>query len=59
MTQIDKLIVTITRTSDGSRVYMQIVSVDMVAVNIVLIADEIAVQDMREDDDTKEVADGQ
>ena len=42
-----KLTVTITRTRDGSAQYMQIMSADQLALNIVLIADEIEVRDAR------------
>ena len=42
-----KLNVTITKTSDGSRDYIQIMSDDMITVNVVLVADEIEVKDGR------------
>ena len=47
---IDKLNVTITETSDGLAEYIQIMSADLVSVNIVLIAGKIEVQDAREDE---------
>lgn len=42
-----KLNVTVTKTSNGAFDYVQIISDDAVFVNIVLIADEIAVVDHR------------
>ena len=42
-----KLTVTVTKTADGQRDYVQIMSSDMVSVNVVLIADEIVVDDHR------------
>jgi hypothetical protein len=44
---IDKLTVRITKTSDGQRDYVQIMSADMVTVNVVLIAEKIEVLDGR------------
>jgi len=44
---IDKIAVRVTKTSDGQRDYVQIMSADMVSVNIVLIADAIQVFDDR------------
>jgi hypothetical protein len=43
-----KLKVTITKTAQGDADYVQIMSGDMFATNIVLIAYEIEVDDMRE-----------
>lgn len=42
-----KLRVTITKTSDGGGDYIQIMSSDMLSVNVVLVADAIEVNDMR------------
>lgn len=42
-----KFNVTITKTSDGTQEYIQIMSDDLTTVNVVLIADEIEVQDAR------------
>ncbi len=42
--------VTISKTRQGDQDYMQIISSDQVAVNIVLIADVINVDDTREDE---------
>ena len=39
--------VTITKTSTGDQDYIQIMSDDMIAVNVVLVADEIEVADLR------------
>jgi hypothetical protein len=44
---LGKLTVTVTPTSDNSHDYIQIMSEDMVSVNIVLVADEIEVKDTR------------
>ena len=40
--------VTITKTSRGDQEYVQIISDDVLTVNIVLVADKITVQDFRE-----------
>ena len=42
-----KLTVTIAKTRDGVSDYLQVMSEDMVSVNIVLIADKIIVEDKR------------
>lgn len=47
MNPLPGLKVTISKTSDGQHVYMQIVSSDQLALNIVLIASEIDVTDSR------------
>ncbi len=44
---LGKILVTVTKTSDGSRDYVQIISSDQFTVNVVLIADEIEVRDKR------------
>lgn len=44
---LDKLTVTVTKTSDGLSDYIQVMSADMLTVNIVLIADLIVVEDHR------------
>ena len=46
----EKLTVTVTKTSDGMSNYIQIMSGDMVSINVVLIAASIAVEDHREED---------
>ncbi len=43
-----KLTVTISKTAMGNQDYLQIMSDDLVSVNIVLIADEIQIKDDRE-----------
>ena len=45
---LDRLNVQITKTADGSSCYLQIMSADMVALNIVLVADKIVVKDDRQ-----------
>ena len=45
---IDKLTIQVTKTSDGLQEYVQIMSGDMLTVNVVLIADEIVINDDRE-----------
>ena len=49
-----------TKTSDGERDYIQIMSADQISVNIVLVAEEIEVKDHRveekQDEDTVTVA---
>jgi hypothetical protein len=43
-----KLNVTVTRTSTGDQDYIQIMSEDMISVDVVLVADKIVVKDHRE-----------
>lgn len=43
-----KLKITVTKTSRGDQDYVQIMSDDLLSVNIVLVADEIEVEDRRE-----------
>jgi len=43
----DRLIITVTKTADGKREYVQIISADMFSVHIVMIADSIEVKDAR------------
>ena len=45
----DELTVTVTKTADGLRDYVQIMSGDMLTINVVLIADRIVVEDHREE----------
>ncbi len=45
---LDSVTVTITKTADGSREYVQIMSKDSFSVNVVVIADTIVVEDHRE-----------
>lgn len=40
--------VTVTKTADGKQDYIQIMSSDMISVNVVLVADRIKVEDHRE-----------
>ncbi len=47
MTQIEKLRIQVTKTSDGLREYVQIISSDQFTVNVVLIADLIEISDDR------------
>ena len=42
-----KLNVTITKTSRGDQDYIQIMSDDLISVNVVLVADAIEVKDIR------------
>ena len=51
---MENLKVTVTKTADGASDYIQIMSSDMVSVNVVLIADVITVDDMREGEDVQE-----
>ena len=41
------LTVTITKTADGKQDYIQIMSDDVISVNVVLVADSIKVEDHR------------
>ncbi len=42
-----KLRVTVSKTSGGDKDYLQVLSDDQFSVNVVLIADEIVVEDLR------------
>lgn len=42
-----KLTITVTKTSDGMAEYVQVMSDDQFAVNVVLIADKIEIRDSR------------
>lgn len=44
-----KYSVVISKTADGSADYMQILSLDQFSVNVVLIADQIELEDKREE----------
>lgn len=44
---IPKLIVTISKTTDGQSEYLQIMHADLMTVNIVLIASQIEIRDAR------------
>ena len=44
---MNKLNATISKTSNGKQDYLQVISEDMVSVNIVLIADKIEIKDHR------------
>ncbi len=41
------LSVVITKTADGLQDYIQVMSEDMISVNVVLVADKIKVEDTR------------
>lgn len=43
-----KLSVTVSKTSRGDQDYLQVMSDDMVSVNVVLVADQITVSDSRD-----------
>lgn len=45
---IDKLTIQVTKTADGNRDYVQIMSSDMFSINVVLIAAEIELEDLRD-----------
>jgi len=49
----NQLNIQITKTSDGKQEYIQIMSADMVTVNVVLVADRIVMQDMRPKEEPK------
>lgn len=42
-----KLTITVTKTINGKQEYLQIMSDDMFSINVVLIADQITIEDMR------------
>ena len=46
---VNNLKVTISKTADGQSDYMQIMSVDLLSVNIVLVAPKIEVEDARKE----------
>lgn len=43
-----KLRVTVTKTATGIGEYIQIMSDDMLTVNVVLVAEKVEIQDLRE-----------
>lgn len=45
---LDLVRITVTKTADGQREYMQILTADALSVNVVLVADRIEIQDCRE-----------
>ena len=45
--EISELRIQVTKTSDGSRDYVQIISADQLTINLVLLADKIVVSDLR------------
>ncbi len=47
VTGLKKLNVTVTKTANGLQDYIQVMSADLISVNIVLIADKIEVHDYR------------
>ena len=49
MNVLDKLTIQVTKTADGSGEYVQIMSGDMMTVNVVLIAGSIEIKDDRPD----------
>lgn len=44
---LDKLIITVSKTSSGQGIFIQIMSPAAVPVNIVLIAEEVEIEDKR------------
>lgn len=44
---LDLVRVTITKTADGKREYIQLMSADQVSVNVVVVATKLEVQDSR------------
>lgn len=49
-----KLNITITKTADGGRDYVQIMSDDCLSVNVVLVADKITVKDHRDEEEIED-----
>lgn len=47
MADIQKLNIQVTKTSDGQKEYVQIMSEDMFTINVVLIAEKIEIKDDR------------
>ena len=42
-----KLTITVTKTANGEADYLQVMSADQFAINIVLIAEQIEIEDLR------------
>jgi len=42
-----KLIITVSKTANGEKDYVQVISDDQFSINVVLIADEIEIRDAR------------
>lgn len=49
---IPRLTIRVSKTADGKQDYMQITSEDQFAINIVLVAPEILIEDAREPEGT-------
>jgi hypothetical protein len=47
MADIPKLTIQVTKTADGKKEYVQIMSGDMLTVNVVLIAEQIVIRNDR------------
>jgi hypothetical protein len=58
MSALPNLKVTISKTQDGRHDYMQVVSDDQFALNLVVIADKIEVDDRREPPKSKRLKRG-
>lgn len=54
MPMIPKLTVEISKTADGKNDYLQVMSADMVSINVVLIAKEIEVNDARKENEDEQ-----
>ncbi len=48
-TFVDELHIQVTKTSDGLRDYVQIISADQLTINLVLLADKIVISDQRDE----------
>ncbi len=44
---IDKLLITISPTADGTGVYVQLLSADAITLNVVVVCNEVDVEDSR------------
>lgn len=48
-TFVDELRIQVTKTSDGLRDYVQVMSADQLTINLVLLADKVVVSDLRDE----------
>lgn len=47
-TFVDELRIQVTKTADGLREYVQIMSADQLTINLVLLADKVVITDQRD-----------
>ena len=48
-TFVDELRIQVTKTSDGLRDYVQVMSADQLTINVVMLADKVVIRDLRDE----------